>query len=1100
MSEHKVSKISPVAPDTLVEVVELKYETSGQQAGTVHKKIADNEASAAQALTDHEAAADPHSQYVTHAEGDAAYEEKRLNNLVATAAPTANDDNTQGYSPLSIWYVVSLDPPEAYRAISVATGAAKWELTTLTVEDLGALATADNAGDVPIADSGGHFAATDVEGALQEEAVARKAVDSARTAHESDTNNPHSVTAAQAAIVDAGGYYAGGDAEAGLQEAGSKNAAQDTRLDGLEGLTGIRPEAQYRANQAINRDRFAGSGFVERGKHYGLYVVEGGLWANQSVANRIVLGYNSGGVGGSSRTNHAQFNVNGALINAVLQPTIAEAKINFPPAPTAYVEATTTMSIAYKQGDFVVVGNDVYVFVADGQIGTVVNATAFAEARDAVSRKDLVFLEYWEELLTTKDIVYPNGAVQFGATTWSGIALTNTQVAASYSAFGAWESSPVAGYGLRWSTASAANKQAFINDPANNIFVNAAGQLVQGRFRIRTVAGFGDDFKGTLTGYSARSGAVGRYLGYGGEAPYFKAYPQGSAIAPLYDIVTGGGYPLFATPKSSTYAGADSRTGSNGAYYAVSDGGGNKITGEYGELIALPIALVQRRNQGAYHPVFNAEGTAWCRNTAGDSGSAQIWYGPTTYPYASVADTFTYASDNASYDGNIGDAAPARPDALYYDAIYARDVKDLRKSAKGSESFARTNKREFQKLIAGNQRGFEGAREIVEVVTATPNAKATQGAAIRLELTAYTLTEANSDGRLSTFDGSTFISLDGKPNGFVIDAAGNPFGISAWSVGASGGTLDVVELVHVHGTNTSVIDITTDCTFILLDKAKHQSETLMHCDIIGDPANYPADWNTYGVSGSPLVVAEDGTSLLPADVTATVGGTKKTFKASRKFIGNAKLVLAYSAGSYVSVPLSGSDGGWTSTAATNEYSLWSTDWVGGGSFDNNTVFMAFYETAANGLEVAAGNEVLHVGGLYSTNDGDESILGQHLVGKVPVFGNNQNGVHQALTGYRLFANGAFNTHISSLPNHSTLQLGVADSPAVKAIPYLTHENGVLYLQVLFKELIYDGVDYGDTGDFTVVDNISTATDDNAKTVLVGQKKYELPIYYKEDEQ
>jgi hypothetical protein len=40
MSEHKVSKISPVAPDILVEITDLKYEAVAPSAGTVHAAVA----------------------------------------------------------------------------------------------------------------------------------------------------------------------------------------------------------------------------------------------------------------------------------------------------------------------------------------------------------------------------------------------------------------------------------------------------------------------------------------------------------------------------------------------------------------------------------------------------------------------------------------------------------------------------------------------------------------------------------------------------------------------------------------------------------------------------------------------------------------------------------------------------------------------------------------------------------------------------------------------------------------------------------------------------------------------------------------------------
>lgn len=62
----------------------------------------------------------------------------RLNNLTATTNPTVNDDSGDGYEPLSMW--VNTVTSEIYTAISVAPGAANWQLATLTVDQLGNLA------------------------------------------------------------------------------------------------------------------------------------------------------------------------------------------------------------------------------------------------------------------------------------------------------------------------------------------------------------------------------------------------------------------------------------------------------------------------------------------------------------------------------------------------------------------------------------------------------------------------------------------------------------------------------------------------------------------------------------------------------------------------------------------------------------------------------------------------------------------------------------------------------------------------------------------------------------------------------------------------
>jgi len=64
------------------------------------------------------------------------------NNLTATVVPTVNDDTTQGYSATSMWYDSVLS--EYYRCMDASTGAAVWEKTTLTLDDLGSIVTQDS--------------------------------------------------------------------------------------------------------------------------------------------------------------------------------------------------------------------------------------------------------------------------------------------------------------------------------------------------------------------------------------------------------------------------------------------------------------------------------------------------------------------------------------------------------------------------------------------------------------------------------------------------------------------------------------------------------------------------------------------------------------------------------------------------------------------------------------------------------------------------------------------------------------------------------------------------------------------------------------------
>lgn len=76
---------------------------------------------------------------------------------IAASDPTANDDETVGYSTWSLW--ANSTSGEVWRCIDAVEAAAEWVKTSLTLDELGALATGNDAADVP-------YGATDVAAAL----------------------------------------------------------------------------------------------------------------------------------------------------------------------------------------------------------------------------------------------------------------------------------------------------------------------------------------------------------------------------------------------------------------------------------------------------------------------------------------------------------------------------------------------------------------------------------------------------------------------------------------------------------------------------------------------------------------------------------------------------------------------------------------------------------------------------------------------------------------------------------------------------------------------------------------------------------------------
>jgi hypothetical protein len=82
-------------------------------------------------------------------------------------------------------------------------------------------------------------------------------------------------------------------------------------------------------------------------------------------------------------------------------------------------------------------------------------------------------------------------------------------------------------------------------------------------------------------------------------------------------------------------------------------------------------------------------------------------------------------------------------------------------------------------------------------------------------------------------------------------------------------------------------------------------------------------------------------------------------------------------------------------------------------------------------------------------------------------------------------------------NHEPINLSSTTSPAVKALFTLSQENGRYVCDVKFKEMKHDGTDWGDDNKINIVDNVSTTTDDNGNTVLIGNKRIKTEYFVKE---
>jgi len=737
------------------------------------------------------------------------------------------------------------------------------------------------------------------------------------------------------------------------------------------------------------------------------------------------------------------------------------------------------------------------------------NSISVMPATESVitTRQDFVFLESFHEAISDKDVVYPLGNVQYGATTWEGISLSTSLVAQGYSAFGEWDTTTT-GHGVTWSTLSAADKVKFLQDPENNIY-NDDGELIQVRYRMRVVEGLGDDWlfdqflnfdsnlnlNTSVLPRGIKTDNVDSNRANSNDWNHMYASTTGSYAVELYDGIKGDAG-IFGV----RYASQASLFAHNGLCFAI------------------PIALVQRLNQGAYHPVYNPEGTA---NYHISGVSIYEWYNLPT-PMTSLADCMSY---NVGTEGSISGGAtfagrPTNDPFLYYDAIYAGQVQDLRTSSNRQTTNELLNEYS-RKGIAGTIRGKESVP--------------------------FTFFPFSSHGAGNVSSGT--LNLDVAHNGTIaLGDIGASFGNGTWYPIKVVGVDSSATRVVVEALDGGVIFRTGGDDTFMISASKYrtpQYETLPWQDIIGDPTNIAATFPD-GVYGQWIPVIPDSTSkVFEANKKNLLSGTVKQFFTNddgATWLTNAPAFDNIINGRDVPYPL-------------GQVTLWT------------------YPTPANPY-VLANNAVVigELGDVFASNyfgDPYGASLNNALLGKVAIgttaptllYGNKLRNyvlVNGYLDGYSLYPT-----------EHEGIPIGMgnagATAPTVKTFPYITSENSQYYLQWVYKEMIWDtaldnsaefniksetntvwvvgdyyhitdgpfrghwycvydpntaltnaifsevngnligsngfvyfkrwdGNGFGDDNKFNIVSGESTVLDDNGNAVLIGQKRVALPFF------
>lgn len=773
----------------------------------------------------------------------------------------------------------------------------------------------------------------------------------------------------------------------------------------------------FEARREMNKLQYAASGFVEFGKAFNgssLIEINQGLQVRNPTSgmagweNRIDLGRDPDDSVGSSRTSYALPLIDGIPFNLrYLGTTNDRTTIKLPEAPTARPEASTTTTSATSKYEFVVTGNDVYICIADAPNGTLLTNTTYFEPREEVSREDLVGFESFLVELGSDgiDAVYPRGLVQNGVTTYEGQSLSNAVMAQGYSAFGEWDTA-TQGYGKQWSTMSVLERDVWINDTANNIYVKD-GKYYQWQGRMRSIRGLGNDWD-KIVEWDEALDAFLHYTSINSDA----IKPRGS-LTTTQDLGVRTGGVVDGAYVTNPYT----NDVQFGAFKATSGGTSGNFSGAVdGQCFFLPICTVTRRNQGAYHPFLNELGTA-SHTESGASDNIRDWYSSSAHKPTNKADCFKLHSelgagvDTFARGGSIanGSGQAGRPDGKFYDAIDEGDITDYRMSAR---TFDESPESVLQSFVNGTRRGVEGLPILHLPVTNTATSDSAASFAYQAS------------------DTSGFV-VGGKIS--VIDSSGNVL-INRATITSVGANVnwdgDLQTYVRTNG---------QDYTAIQETESNIKFATLSEKGIIATPANLTTLMTNTGV-----------TSILGARFIGVPDGTSIEFKIEgRKVIESLGQVYT-------------GDNGTTWTSQTS----WDSDFE---SSSNSTtrsptaslVYLCNYKTPAYALESADhvsvdGAELSDVVGTNAYNTGEGAVLCANLTGFVPT----EDGHPKILNGFKLSkynitSGGNFYSGTTYKPTHDTIPLG-GTSNGVKVFAYLyTDDNRLVWPYFRFKQMIHD---------------------------------------------
>ncbi len=519
-----------------------------------------------------------------------------------------------------------------------------------------------------------------------------------------------------------------------------------------------------------------------------------------------------------------------------------------------------------------------------------------------------------------------------------------------------------------------------------------------------------------------------------------------------------------------------------------------------GDSYALLLCRVARRNNGAYDPLWNPEGSS---RTAGSNNIGETvtggtnWYSEATVPFTSKDGPFIpkQLGDPILPAGKYGATFPAaRPDSKRSWEIHSDDVTPLYLSAKNVVDRQALLFDSFNKAVAGETfSGAEGTQEsqpfkgfqtvswqVSEGVTITSDnsfttQSATQGVSRSFDLETLqryliTVDITISDGTVELRNAST---NSGAAPLIAVSSAQKIQGTFEWFP-PSDNNRDGIYLRVSNISGADEVTVTVNNLTITGYKSPSARPQFLACDIIGSLDAMPQEWLEHGIPGNWLAVGEEGEDLIP-------DGTEKNFKLSRKCLE-----------CYLVLYTEDNGNSWSDVTSSWKSDLESSANARSWRMPEGYGYILFYRTAANPFELTINRTSLYgLTDVAASNHENRNWLVNNTIGKVPV--GLPADVFSKRTPLVQYLIETWSTPVILYPSvqvpvmHPPINLTNLALPAGKVLGQLSNIGSVFSLQVHYKEMRRNDESWGDDDKFNIVDNQSTTSDLNGEEVIVGQK-------------